>query len=386
MDNLTTKTTIRYDKTLLYKICKDNNIELRQSYDYVTSETHIYAKCAVENCNANMVKKTFRDFVKYANYGCIEHSKSIALDRRKATNVKICGYEFFASTIESKNKTKETNMKLYGYDTPSKVPKFKDKGIETNLIKYGCKHAMQNPDIRQKVINTNLERYGCENSFENPEVKQKIKDTNISRHGYECSFHNPETQEKIKDTNMKIYGYENVLLSPIIQAQIKDTNMKIYGHENVLLSPIIQAQIKETTMRIYGVEHVMHDPIIAQRASDNAYKFKDYIFPSGRVERIQGYENRGLDDLLLEAVHENDIITNRTKVPEIWWTDIDNKKHRYYVDIFIVSQKRCIEVKSTWTFEKKKDIVFLKQQAVKDAGYECEIWIYDNKKLIEKYY
>lgn len=167
---------------------------------------------------------------------------------------------------------------------------------------------------------------------------------------------------------------------------MKESNIKIYGYANVLSSPEIQEQIKETTMRIYGVEHVMHDPIIAQRASDNAYIYKDYKFPSSRIERVQGYENRALDDLLFEEeIHEDDIVTKRTDVPEIWWTDSDNNKHRYYVDIMIKSQKRCIEVKSTWTFE-KKDIVFLKQQTIKNFGHKCEIWIYDAKKLVEKYY
>lgn len=67
-------------------------------------------------------------------------------------------------------------------------------------------------------------------------------------------------------------------------------------------------------------------------------------------------------------------------VPEVCYEDNEGKRHRYYVDIFIPSQNRCIEVKSTWTLEKKKHIVFIKQQAVKDAGYKCEIWIYNAKE------
>jgi hypothetical protein len=39
----------------------------------------------------------------------------------------------------------------------------------------------------------------------------------------------------------------------------------------------------------------------------------------------------------------------------------------------------CIEVKSTWTIEKKKDNVFLKQQAAKELGYKYEIWVYNAK-------
>ena len=32
-----------------------------------------------------------------------------------------------------------------------------------------------------------------------------------------------------------------------------------------------------------------------------------------------------------------------------------------------------------WTAKQGKYFIFLKQKALKDAGYECEIWIYNNK-------
>ena len=38
-----------------------------------------------------------------------------------------------------------------------------------------------------------------------------------------------------------------------------------------------------------------------------------------------------------------------------------------------------IEVKSTWTAEKKKDCIFLKQNASKEQGYLYEIWVYNGK-------
>jgi hypothetical protein len=112
----------------------------------------------------------------------------------------------------------------------------------------------------------------------------------------------------------------------------------------------------------------------------NAYKLKNYIFPSGNTIQVQGYEPFGLDELITtEKINETDIVTNRTDVPTIWYEDTNGKKHRYFVDIFIPSQKRCIEVKSTWTMKKKRDNVFEKQQAMKDAGYECDIWVYNQK-------
>jgi hypothetical protein len=87
-----------------------------------------------------------------------------------------------------------------------------------------------------------------------------------------------------------------------------------------------------------------------------------------------------LDDLLQkENVCEDDIIVKRSEVPICWYENKNGKKCRYYVDCFIPSQNRCIEAKSTWTAKKKMDNIFLKQNALKDAGYICEIWIYNSK-------
>ena len=93
-----------------------------------------------------------------------------------------------------------------------------------------------------------------------------------------------------------------------------------------------------------------------------------------------------LNDLLeKEQVHEDDIVVNRSDVPCVWYEDLNGKQHRYFVDCFIKSQNRCIEAKSTWTADKKQDCIYLKQEALKDAGYECEIWIYDaDGEIVEK--
>jgi uncharacterized protein YcfL len=70
-------------------------------------------------------------------------------------------------------------------------------------------------------------------------------------------------------------------------------------------------------------------------------------------------------------------LTGCKNVPTIWYYDEEGKKHRHYVDIFIPSKNKCIEVKSTWTAQKKN--IFIKQKAAKELGYHYEIWIYDKK-------
>ena len=47
-----------------------------------------------------------------------------------------------------------------------------------------------------------------------------------------------------------------------------------------------------------------------EKSSKNAYKSYDYAFPSGRVERIQGYEKYMLNDLLQK---ENMFLFNMIK-------------------------------------------------------------------------
>ena len=102
---------------------------------------------------------------------------------------------------------------------------------------------------------------------------------------------------------------------------------------------------------------------------------------SGRIDRIQGTEKFALDELLfIENIQEDDIVTSRKKVPEVWYCDENGIRRRYYVDIYIKSQDRGIEAKSTWTSEKKGDNIFVKQNAFKNAGHKsCEIWIYGQK-------
>jgi hypothetical protein len=93
----------------------------------------------------------------------------------------------------------------------------------------------------------------------------------------------------------------------------------------------------------------------------------------------QGYENFALDELIInDEIDESDIITGCANVPKILYIDENNKTRAHFVDIYIPSQNRLIEVKSTWTFTKCG--VLLKQKAAKELGYNYEIWVYDKKK------
>ncbi len=96
--------------------------------------------------------------------------------------------------------------------------------------------------------------------------------------------------------------------------------------------------------------------------------------PSGEIRKVQGYEPFALDELL-KTNSETDILTNRKDVPRITYK-IGDKTRYYFPDIYIPSENRIIEVKSTWTYKCKEDNIQEKKKATEEAGYIYETWIY----------
>jgi hypothetical protein len=333
------KKRVKYDINRLTKFCVENNVELLKDYsgENITQKTLIEGKCI--NCVNNFNKK-FISLYKCNGYCKICYNK-IIIEKMKATNIEKYGVEYVSQSKEIKEKKKKICMKKFGVESIFQSEKCKEKIKETNMVRYGVEYSSQLKEIRDKSKATCFKKYGINNPLHSKEAREKMKATNMIKYGAEYPFQSQEIQEKSKVTNIIKYGFENP----------------------------------------------SHNAEISEKASKNAYKSKDYVFPSGKIERIQGYEHFMLDELLKkENVSENDIIVSRKEVPNIWYQDANGKKRRYFVDCYIPSQKRCIEAKSTWTANKKKDCIFLKQQAVKDAGYKCEIWIYDSKgEKVETY-
>jgi len=153
-----------------------------------------------------------------------------------------------------------------------------------------------------------------------------------------------------------------------------------FGVEHPLKSDLIKEKIKKTNLLKYGVEYPIQNPEIMEKYVKTSHNRKKYIFPSGRVELVQGYEPFALNDLIInEKIDESDIIVGVKNVPEIKFIGEDKKIHRYYVDIYIPSQNKCIEVKSEYTYNDNKITNLLKESAAKDLGYNFEFWIYDSK-------
>jgi hypothetical protein len=398
---------MKYDYQTLTDFCEEHNVVLCEDYSLKTkinAFTIIEGNC-INNCG-NTFKKEFRSFAKTVGY-CSECTKNNAKQKLKTSWLNKYGVEHISKLDYIKDKVKKTSLERYGVECSLQNNAVNEKTKNTCLEKYGTINYLHCKEIQDKIKKNNLEKYGVEHYSQSQECKERYKLTSLEKYGTEHYSQTEEFKERIKSTCLEKYGVESYSKTDAFKNTLKETLttkygfdspfkikefvdkgkkmcLKKYGSEYYSKTEEFKEKTKATCLKKYGVEHASQNSDIAEKQSKSAYKSREYIFPSGRIEKIQGYENFMLDELLQNNVPEDDIIVSRKYVPEIWFNKLNGKRSRYFVDCFIKSENKCIEIKSDWTV--KEEDVFLKQKAVKDAGYKCEIWVYNRKGIkIEKY-
>jgi predicted SpoU family rRNA methylase len=414
---------MKYNNETFQQYCKEKRISVIGEYNNIKRETKIEGHCIAEGCT-NTFNKSFRFMVEGGAY-CKECSikkgnekaKEVFLakynghplkckevrdkinktnlekygaenpfqskqikEKIKQTNLEKYGVEHPLQNKEVFEKLKKTNMSKYGSENTFQVEEFKEKGKQTNLEKYGVEYAMQNKDVQEGKKQTNLEKYGTVHHMQNTEVMEKMKKNNVEKYGCEYTLQVEEFRDKGIKSNLELYGVENAMQRPEIREKAIQTNLERYGHENTFQVKEFKDKCIATSMLRYGTRHPMQNKEIMSKNTASQYKKKKYTLPSKREIDIQGYEHFALDDLL-QSYNEDEIVSGNDNVPELWYET--DKTHRHYVDFYIPKENLCIEIKSEWTLKTKKDNIFIKQEAAKEAGYKYEIWVYnkDGKKI-----
>jgi len=378
-----TKQTIQqYNYEYLKQICETQCLKLKKDYSKekkITRDTIICGNCKGDNCHESF-EKNFRALVKFNSYYCKKCSKQISIKKRETTCLEKFGVRYVSQNAEIQTKSQNTCLEKYGDTCALRNTSIKEKSKKTCLEKFGVENPFQNEDIKTKIKNTCLEKYGDTCALRNTSIKEKSKKTCLEKFGFENPSQNEDIKSLKKQTCFKNFGVEHSFQSEEIRNKSKITNINKYGFEFVSCVPEIRRKAETTMFNKFGVYHATQNPDILQKALISGYKYKEYKFPSGQTIQHQGYENYALDELLYtENIPEENILNGLSHVPEIWYDGVDSKRHRYFVDIFISSQKRCIEVKSDYTITRGRETIDLKQNACKDAGYNCEIWVYNRK-------
>lgn len=288
--------------------------------------------------------------------------------------------------IPIKHLNKGSHLKIESEcDICGNIKTLKYQDYNKNISKYKF-YSCSRKCAQQKTENTNLKKYGVKNVLENDLIKSKIKETNIKKYGVD----NPSKSEIVKkikrDTNIKNSGFDNPMKNKLTLEKAQNTNIKRYGYKNSLCNSDIKKKAEKTCLERYGVKNAMQNIDIIIKNKKSNYNLKEYTFPSGKKVSIQGYENRAID-LLLKSYNEKDIVIRDKKIEEfigeIWYIGEDKKSHRYYPDIFIISENKIIEVKSDWTFNLHKNMNLLKKESCINSGIDFEFFIFNKKQRIE---
>jgi len=223
----------------------------------------------------------------------------------------------------------------------------------------------------------------CKNCYCDVERTLKSKQTNLERYGDE----NYNNQKQYKQTMLKKYGVEHNFAKGILREKAEKTMFKKYGvkHNWESKSPVrpkwndktkekMRNTLAKTNLERYGVEFP---------AFHRTNIWKEYKFLSGKTIKVQGYEPFALD-ILLKNYDESEIITKKSDMPKIYYY-YDNKKRRFYPDIFIPKENKFIDAKSDFTYKIQEEKNVKKLTQTKNQGYKVEFWILDEKgKLIKR--
>jgi hypothetical protein len=361
--------------------------------DYVNCITHMRYRCGT--CG-NLGKITYDTLLR--GRGC-SWRQCINM-KIFETNMKRYGHLLYNCTLECKEKVKETDIERYRseinkiFNERSKKNQFekygswysqtdecKNKIISTNMIRYGFPCSFQSELVKDKIKKGCLERYGVEFYSQVDFVKEKMKKKNLERYGFTVCSKNTDVKEKMKATNLERYGVSYTLQCEIIRDKALQTIIMRYGVDNVSKVASIQAQKKVTSNVNYGVDYPMQNETIASRSSMNMLKLKIFTLPSGKEIVYQGYENIVLRELV-NRFDDNNIITDRKLVPEIWYTMDDGQYRRYFIDIYIPEINCLIEVKSTYTLQLDGVKIDYKRKICEYLGYKFVLYLYDDKKQL----
>ena len=273
----------------------------------------------------------------------------------------------------TQEKLKKSNIERYGVDNYSKSTDYKNKMKINNNVKYGVDWYQQTEEHRKKSIATCLQKYGFDNYTKSDEFKNKIKNIILEKYGVDWYSKTDEFKNKFKEKCLEKYGVEHPMLNEEFKQNVSKTIKQKYGKDWYNLTN----EFKEYCFK-FKEENYGHPTI--------GFKLKEYKLPSGKIIKVQGYENFALN-IILKKYNEEDVYISYGDIKnEIGLINylMEEKDRIYLPDIYIKSENKIIEVKSDYTYNLELEKNLLKKESCLSIGLNFEFWILDKKgKLIE---
>jgi len=175
---------------------------------------------------------------------------------------------------------------------------------------------------------------------------------------------------------MEKYGSEYFVNSEEYKKQM----MEKYGSEYFVNSE----EFKKQMMEKYGVEHAMQSSELFSKMLKSSFRRREYTFEDGTTSMILGYEDLAIKDLEESKLYSVIEAGDNEKIPTFWY-DFEDKKHKYYPDIFLPEVNTIIEVKSTYYFEKDMPKNICKAKEVSKT-FIFLVYVYTGRKDIKTVY
>ena len=232
-----------------------------------------------------------------------------------------------------------------------------DKFKQTNMIKYGSSSYLNSEQHTKNRTKFTYEY--LQSLLENDNAKFiKVIDIPLTRDSnvqFVCFCGNASIG------NFRIFDKRH-------RAKCKECYQKM-GYEKHL----------KTMLERYGVKNALHHPELFYKLQKTSFKWKQFVFPSGRIVEVQGYEHFAIRDLL-KKYKEHDIKCGKhsKEVPRVKYI-FEDKNRVYYPDIYIASMNKIVEVKSMFTYNKRLEQNLAKKKACIEKGYIFEFAIYNKK-------
>jgi hypothetical protein len=199
--------------------------------------------------------------------------------------------------------------------------------------------------------------------------------------GMNINFKNKTLEEKelIKlkrcKSNLEKFEVINPFSSNIIKRKINKTNLKNFGFLYPSQSKIIKEKIKNSCLLNFGYENPQQNPEIFKKTLNTQLKYKRY-----RDSHLIYQGTYELD--FLEKYYGRIKIKNGPYIKYIY----KNINKVYHSDFFIKELNLVVEIKSSYYFNKFKNQNLVKEEFVKNKGFEYIIIIDKNYEEFEKIY
>jgi len=350
-----------------------------------------------------------KGYSRYCSEKCAA-TNTQTLEKRKATNRDRYGDEFAQRTPEVRDKIEKTLVERYGVTNPGQLnareipppicahcgatgTHFSEVTWQWRCVEqisdcpgYGRKisEALRGKK-REGVFHENSNHvcdYGCGQA-----AHYELMTSGYDNSKWCCSPYYQECPSaKTHRSEIMIEKYKDDGVRQQFSTKMMATRRQVYGENCMRTGGSVFIKARRTMLDRYGVEHFAHTDAFRTMIRSDAwwdatrkgcYRNKDYVLPSGKVIKVQGYEDWACDDLLMH--YQEQLLYFGKDVPSFRYNYM-GRERLYHPDIYVPSEKLIIEVKSVFTFGDSFPRNNAKREAVIGNGYAFQYMIYDSNK------